>query len=399
MVFVRTLREFIMDDITTIGLASVTSSDVTNETVVPQRTELWLSDRPEAAIVPVIFAIIFLVGVLGNGTLVYIVAMNKKLRNAPNILIVSLALGDLVLLFVSVPFTATIYTFNDWPYGQVMCKLNSFLQCFSVGVSVFTLVALSADRYTAIVHPMQRHSGSPMMKSIIIAVTIWIVSAVLAIPEAIAARIKRHPIGNHSYLDICEEYPSSWGSEYPKYIVMFRFVAYFGVPLVAIGVFYLLMARILFLSSRHMPGEVGKSSTQFQKQTEARKKVAKLVLSFVIIFVICWLPRHIYLLWFYYDPADYNMFWHVFKITGFCFCFINSCVNPLALYFLSKQFRSYYNKTLFYICSRCQGRRLSEMEQSHMYNGEGRTTSVSMTMLPSQIINCRDTSTNQLLLK
>ena len=353
----------------------------------PTRSEM-MSDRPEAIVVPILFAAIFLVGVLGNGTLVYIVARNKNLRNAPNILIVSLALGDLVLLLVSVPFTATIYTFNDWPYGEAMCKLNSFLQCFSVGVSVFTLVALSADRYTAIVHPMQRHGGSPMTRSLITAGMIWFLSAVLAIPEAVAARIEQNLISENRYLEICKEHPPTWGEVYPKYIVTFRFIIYFALPLVVIGVFYFLMARILVLSSRHIPGETqAKASSQHQKQTEARKKVAKLVLSFVVIFIICWLPRYIYLLWFYFDPGNYNLFWHVFKITGFCFCFINSCVNPMALYFLSKQFRGYYNRTLFFICS--YRSRSRSPEQSYVYNFHStdvgkNNTSITMTLLPQK---------------
>lgn len=85
---------------------------------------------------------------------------------------------------------------------------------------------------------------------------------------------------------------------------------------------------------------------------EARKKVARLVLSFVIVFAICWFPRHIYSLWYTYDPGEYDMFWHVFKIIGFCLAFINSCVNPLALYFLSRQFRRYYDRYLFRCCRR-----------------------------------------------
>jgi len=87
-------------------------------------------------------------------------------------------------------------------------------------------------------------------------------------------------------------------------------------------------------------------------QVEARKKVARLVLSFVVVFVVCWLPRHIWYFWFNFDPAEYNMFWHVFKITAFCLSFINSCVNPLALYFLSRQFRRYYDRYLFCGCRR-----------------------------------------------
>ena len=46
-------------------------------------------------------------------------------------------------------------------------------------------------------------------------------------------------------------------------------------------------------------------------------KVAKLVLVFVVIFVISFLPNHIFLLWFYYtypkSMENYNSFWHYFK--------------------------------------------------------------------------------------
>jgi len=87
---------------------------------------------------------------------------------------------------------------------------------------------------------------------------------------------------------------------------------------------------------------------------EARKKVARLVLSFVVVFVVCWLPRHVWYFWYNFDPAEYNMFWHVFKIVAYCLSFVNSCVNPLALYFLSRQFRRYYDRYLFCCCRRSQ---------------------------------------------
>ena len=91
------------------------------------------SRLPEAYAVPVVFAVIFIVGVVGNGTLILTVLKNKTMRNAPNIFIVSLAFGDLLLILVSVPFTATIYTFTEWPYGESWCKLNEFLQALSLG--------------------------------------------------------------------------------------------------------------------------------------------------------------------------------------------------------------------------------------------------------------------------
>lgn len=40
--------------------------------------------RPETYIVPVLFFIIFVVGVLGNGTLIVIFLKHRAMRNVPN---------------------------------------------------------------------------------------------------------------------------------------------------------------------------------------------------------------------------------------------------------------------------------------------------------------------------
>ena len=102
-----------------------------------------LHEGPEGIIVPILFGLIFLIGIVGNGTLIFTVLVNKNMRNTPNVLIVSLALGDLLLLLISVPFISTIYTFVEWPYGEAMCKFTEFTISLSLGVSVLTLTALS----------------------------------------------------------------------------------------------------------------------------------------------------------------------------------------------------------------------------------------------------------------
>lgn len=42
------------------------------------------AQRPETYIVPVLFFIIFVVGVVGNGTLVVIFLRHRAMRNVPN---------------------------------------------------------------------------------------------------------------------------------------------------------------------------------------------------------------------------------------------------------------------------------------------------------------------------
>lgn len=71
------------------------------------------SKRAETYIVPILFAFIFFVGTIGNGSLVLIFFRHKHMINVPNIYILSLALGDLLVLLSCIPFTSTVYTVNS----------------------------------------------------------------------------------------------------------------------------------------------------------------------------------------------------------------------------------------------------------------------------------------------
>ncbi|XP_045197918.2 neuropeptide CCHamide-1 receptor-like [Mercenaria mercenaria] len=364
------------------------TTDLNNSTAVMQSTEnttvveplIEAEERPEAVIVPILFAIIFLVGVIGNTALIFTVLRNKSMRNTPNIFVVSLSIGDLLLLLCSVPFSSTFYSVTSWPFGEGLCKFNEFMQTLSLGVSIFTLTALSGDRYIAIVHPMSKHTGKPTLITVVTVVGIWTLSMVLAVPDGYTSKLEYVSgfLGENStnssstdiHLGICMIYPLNYPDWYQKVHSMTRFIVFFVIPLLIIGLFYILMARILILSSRDMPCESMKDSAmnqQQKRQVQARLKVAKVVLSFVIIFIICWLPRHISILIHFHSDVEYNMFWHVFKIISFCLTYIYSCVNPYALYFLSSQFRKYYNRYLFCCCPKFKYRSLGA-EQSAMYN-------------------------------
>lgn len=331
------------------------------------------AQRLETYLVPVLFAIIFLVGVLGNGTLVLIFVKHTKMRNIPNTYIMSLALGDLLVIVTSLPFTSTLYTIESWPYGDFVCKLSEATKDISIGVSVFTLTALSAERYCAIVNPIRRHISTKPL-TIVMAVFIWIISFILALPAAIFSNVQTAEVYNNSTIEYCSPFPPEYGNTYKKAMILFKFLAYYACPLCIIAAFYVLMARHLVLSTRNMPGELQGQSNQIN----ARKKVAKMVLAFVIIFFVCFFPYHTFMLWFHFCPTaqdDYNEFWHGYRIVGFCLSFINSCINPIALYCVSKAFRKYFNRYL--LCC---------------WNGDGRCNEVTMTHMSSSVRHHRQSS-------
>ncbi|XP_013777242.1 neuropeptide CCHamide-1 receptor-like [Limulus polyphemus] len=324
-------------------------NNIVNTTVQRGGVNTPYHARAETYIVPLVFAVIFLVGVIGNSTLIWVFLRNKVMRSVPNTFLVSLAAGDLTVLLFAVPFIGTIYTFESWPYGEFVCKLSEFLRDLSVGVTVLSLAALSVDRYVAVIKPLhkQRDERQKIM-SITVVVVIWVISIGLAIPSAYFSFIYEMLAGGE-VIKICYPFPPELGHWYPRATVLVKFLVLYVIPLVVISVFYTLMAQHLLLSTRQ---NVIKNASH-TRQLEARHKVAWTVLSLAVIFCICFFPSHLFMLWFYFYSDSwnaYNDFWHAWKIVGYVLTFANSCLNPVALYCVSSVFRNYFQRYLFCCC-------------------------------------------------
>lgn len=237
----------------------------------------------------IFFLVIFgAVGLIGNATLVCIVVLNREMRNVPNVLIASLALGDFLFLLISVPFTVISHFHYSFAFGNGICKLISALPIMSEGVSVFTLAAMSHDRYTAIVKPMHRRKSHAAARIYAVAVSIWIISFFLSVPSLIMSGIT----DMHPPYKYCFYLPHS--TKQAKIHETFRCILMFILPLLVISVYYVLIALRLLESSLNIPGEGVADTGQATKQVRARRRLARTVLVLVVLFGICWLPHFIY---------------------------------------------------------------------------------------------------------
>jgi len=98
---------------------------------------------------------------------------------------------------------------ESWPYGELICKVSECAKDVSIGVSVFTLTALSAERYCAIVNPMRRHvSGRLSTKpvTLLTALGIWVLAILLAMPAAIFSYVPDMPLDVNKTIKV--NYPS-----------------------------------------------------------------------------------------------------------------------------------------------------------------------------------------------
>jgi hypothetical protein len=127
--------------------------------------------------------------------------------------IFSLAFGDLLVILITVPSAGLIFVYDTWPWegvtGEVICRAGEFAKDISIGVSIFTLVALAFDRYMAIVNPLKKLRVRSKMVIIIIAV-IWIFAIIFGLPAVIVSKVVDNGITRY-----CSPF-GSFGKTYSK---------------------------------------------------------------------------------------------------------------------------------------------------------------------------------------
>ncbi|XP_075996404.1 gastrin-releasing peptide receptor isoform X2 [Genypterus blacodes] len=296
-----------------------------------------------------VYAVISVAGFVGNITLIKTFCSAKSIRNVPNLFMSSLALGDLLLLVTCAPVDASRYLSEEWLFGRLGCKLIPCIQLTSVGVSVFTLTALSADRYRAIVKPLELQTPSTTTSIVLRAALIWLFSLLLAVPEAVFSDLHTFniPHTNDSFVT-CAPYPHT-RELHPRIHSMASFLIFYVIPLLIISVYYTFIARSLMKSASNLPVE---GNLHARRQVESRKRLARTVLVFVGLFAICWLPSHVIYLYrsYHYSQVDTSLLHFVCSVAARILAFTNSCINPFALYLLSKTFQKQFNQQLCCCC-------------------------------------------------
>ena len=94
----------------------------------------------------VCYVLIFIVGVIGNIMVCLVVCRERKMKNVTNYFIFNLAVSDLSVLLICIPFDFGEIVTGTFPYGAVMCRLIYPLQTMAATASVGTLVAISLNR-------------------------------------------------------------------------------------------------------------------------------------------------------------------------------------------------------------------------------------------------------------
>ena len=99
------------------------------------------------------YALVCLLGLLGNSLVIYVVLRFSKMHTVTNTYILHLAMADECFL-VGIPFLIATMFMREWPFGTTMCKIYFTTTSINQITSSLFLMVLSADRYIAVCHPI-----------------------------------------------------------------------------------------------------------------------------------------------------------------------------------------------------------------------------------------------------
>lgn len=89
----------------------------------------------------VTYILIFIMGVFGNVLVCFVVFRNRLMQSVTNLFITNLALSDILLCILAVPFTPSYTFLRRWVFGTILCHLVPYAQGVSVYTSTLTLTA------------------------------------------------------------------------------------------------------------------------------------------------------------------------------------------------------------------------------------------------------------------
>nr|XP_046262709.1 histamine receptor H2a [Scatophagus argus] len=315
----------------------------------------------------VFLSLLILLTVSGNVLVCLAVCASRRLRCLTNCFIVSLAVTDLLLGLLVLPFSALLQLNDEWPLGPVFCNFYISMDVMLCTASILTLLTISVDRYLAVTMPLRYTSLVLPWRVAVAMASVWTVSvAVSFLPIQMGWNTVNGTVQNQG----------PWAPErrcrfeLNRPYVLTDSLLTFYLPLIAMCWTYLQILRIAraqakriisarptCLNSHNCRNNPSTSSSVVSSVSAValREHKATVTLAAVIgAFVVCWLPYFILFtvlgLKEHPDPSTVPEYPIVLWLG-----YANSALNPILYGALNRDFRSAYTHLLRCRCPTYSG--------------------------------------------
>jgi hypothetical protein len=286
---------------------------------------------------PVIFTSIFIVGLVGNVSVLLIFATEKDVRTKPNVMIFNLVVGDTLNLLINIPLHYAIhYSYMLRPLTGFSCHLLAMIRFLFFAVSALSVVSLSVQRFCIAVHALWRPQSSRIL--LLHVVTVWLLAIFVSLPETFNITERK---------GVCVKYSAGTA----KIVLMIRFLFYCVTCPCVMVAFSVVTARRLRRSTRDVPSQLCNSTLE-----RSRKRSAKVLRILALVFLLTYVPS------FTWNFAS-SWFEDAMRVlpdiviasidhVAYHLLFLNVCCNPVALYTASSAFKKPLRKYMHRCCNK-----------------------------------------------
>lgn len=316
----------------------------------------------------VIEVVIAILSISGNVLVCWAVAINTTLKNATNYFLVSLAVADILVGCLAIPFAITISIgINLDFYGCL------FLACFVLVLtqsSIFSLLAIAIDRYLAVKIPLRYKELMTGKTAREIIAILWILSFVIGLIPFFGWNMKHLACNISSEADnATNDYPEGlrgggdllWSCKLGcffetvvdmRYMVYFNFFVCVLLPLLIMLGIYMKIFTVARKQLRQIELKCVGNGDHHHGLLQREIRAAKSLSIIVGLFALCWLPVHILncLTLFYGKMGMPEIVMYVAIILSHA----NSAVNPIIYAYRIQDFRNTFRKILaqHFLCRR-----------------------------------------------
>uniref|UniRef100_A0A668VT32 G-protein coupled receptors family 1 profile domain-containing protein n=1 Tax=Oreochromis aureus TaxID=47969 RepID=A0A668VT32_OREAU len=263
----------------------------------------------------IVYSLIFLLGVLGNGVVIWVTGFKMK-KTVNTVWYLHLAVADFIFAAYLPLNVAYKILGMHWPFGKIMCRLNTMVLFLHMFASVYILVVISVDRCVSVVWPVWAQNHRNLRKASCVSLCVWILAFILSAP--------------------CFFFRNTEKFRHQAMIIT-RFFLLFVVPFTVIVSCYAVIIQRL----RRNRVLASKSS-----------RPLKIIATIIITFFLCWAPFHIMSLIElvkFRAAAPNKTLVYVIAVGNpltRSLAFFTSCLNPLLYVFMGQDFKKEIRKSI-----------------------------------------------------
>ncbi|KAM6973236.1 platelet-activating factor receptor [Aplochiton taeniatus] len=280
-------------ELMTVGPTTASNFTASNRT--------FLDSEFRYKLFPACYSIIFILGLLSNGYVLFVLRRFRSAHSMNEIRIYMTNLTVADLLFVcALPFWIAYYSnHGDWRFSDFICRLTGSLFFINTYGSVFFLGVISVNRYMAITRPLDKASSDSWRRGVAVTTVIWAVTLAMSLPYLISTGVHEDEGG----VTRCFEgfHDENDGEKRAVAATHFLIIAAFFLVFLLVVLCNLLIARALLAKSpsQARSGTIaatrasGKSKAPTSRPTEVKRNALQMLCAVVGVFVLCFLPHHI----------------------------------------------------------------------------------------------------------